>query len=83
MSEFTAFIVEVLFRRWITRFIGLNSRCFFLNLIGQKVNKKMLLGNEGDFGDQISQDFYNAVVGMLVLLYLILGAAHVYDWLTG
>jgi hypothetical protein len=40
----------------------------------------MLIGQDNDFADQFSQDFYNAWVGLLFLLFVFLGIGYTNDW---
>jgi hypothetical protein len=80
ISEFIIFLSETLLKRWIARVVGLNVRFYCLNLLGQKVTRKMLIGQDKDLADQLSQDFYNAWVGMLFLLFVFLGIGYTNDW---
>ena len=62
-------LIELFFRRFLVRLIGVNIRFYFFKLIGKPKTKKYLEGYYKN-SDGISQDFFNAVIGVLVLIPL-------------
>lgn len=79
MFVFFEFIFEIVFRRWIVRFLGIRTRFYFLKLFGQKVNLQDLAGARDDPASQLIQDFCNAAVGMVSLIALFLLIAKIFD----
>ncbi|MGY0406825.1 MAG: hypothetical protein ACWIPJ_00500 [Polaribacter sp.] len=53
------FIIEIVFRIFIVRIVGLSSRYFFLKLIGKPKSLNYLSGKNNSDGG-LSQDFLNA-----------------------
>ena len=67
---------SIVFGRFISRFIGLNTRYFFFKLLRRKVSyedlKTPMINKENDYDEKgIQQDMYNALVGILVILLTI------------
>jgi len=65
------FIIEIIFQRIIIRFFGLYTRYFFFRLIGKKKNIVYLSGDNNKFQEGLSQDFFNALVGIIVFSSLV------------
>lgn len=72
------FFIEIVFKRWIIRVIGIRTRKLFLNLIGKKVTLEDLRGKDDDIASQFVQDLYNALVGMLSLFVVIVLIAYLF-----
>ncbi|MCB0745385.1 MAG: hypothetical protein KDC67_15870 [Ignavibacteriae bacterium] len=63
-------IFELLFRHFIVRKVGLHSRLFYFKLLKKEnTSIEQLIGKENENSYYI-QDFYNAVVGIIVVIGL-------------
>ncbi len=71
---------QLLFERWIVRFLGIRTRWLFFRLFGQKVTLSDLEGKKDELDSQWVQDFCNAVVGMMALVAVFFLLAYAYDW---
>lgn len=70
------FILELILRRFIIRFLGINIRYLILKIFNKSVKKESLLGNPKDYGSEFSNDLINAGIGLFVLfLFFYLGNA--------
>ena len=78
METMAEFFIEIVFKRWIIRVIGIRTRKLFLNLIGKKVTLEDLRGKDDDIASQFVQDLYNALVGMLSLFVVIVLIAYLF-----
>ena len=65
------FLIEILFRRILVRVLGLYTRYFFFKALRINKNINYLSGDKKE-EDFYSQDFLNALVGIVVFLILIL-----------
>ncbi len=64
-------IIDIFFRRIISRAIGLNVRYLFFIIIGQKVDKKELSGkSECNEDNYFSHDFLNAFFGLIFFIVI-------------
>jgi hypothetical protein len=61
------FIIEIFLGRFIIRFLGINTRYFFLKLFNEGLKKEDLLGKSKDVGSQFGNDLINAIVGFCTL----------------
>lgn len=68
-------LFQIFFFRIVSRTVGLYSRFFFFKLLKKERSIKSLSNEYGDmykdFGNAVSQDFLNAIVGTIVVLSLI------------
>ena len=71
MSDVFTFILNLVVRRFLIRFVGLNVRFFFFRIFGKKITKKELSFNKNQDEYFISQDLINAVVGLVCIGLLI------------
>ncbi len=68
------FLTEIFWGRFIIRFLGVNTRYFFLKLFNESLKKEDLLSDSKDFGWQFGNDLINAIIGfctLLVIFYLV------------
>lgn len=70
------FFADIFFRRLIVRILGIRTRYYFLKIFNKNLQLEDLRGKEKDVGDQVSQDFYNAVIGILALAVLVVGIGY-------
>jgi len=61
-------LIELIFQRIISRTLGLYTRFLFFKIFNTNKTLQHLRG--GKDGDFFSQDFFTAVVGTLVFLFL-------------
>jgi hypothetical protein len=73
------FFIEIILGRIIIRFFGLYTRYFFFKVVGKSKDLKYLSGNRPSKRNSLSQDFFNALVGMITILLLAMGIAYIYD----
>lgn len=69
-------IIKFLFGRILVRMIGLNVRYLFFKLLGKKNSyndfKTPIINKDNDYDEKgLQQDMYNALVGVLVILLII------------
>ena len=67
-------LLEIFLGRFIIRFLGINTRYFFLKFFNKELKKEDLLGKSKDFGSQFGNDLINVVVGfcaLFVIFYLV------------
>jgi hypothetical protein len=69
-------LIEIIFGRIIIRFFGVYTRYFFFFLIGKRKNIKYLSGNTKEHITSLSQDFSNAVVGLISFSFTAIGIAY-------
>lgn len=69
-------LIELFFRVFLVRFIGLYSRYYFFKAIGRPKTRKYLEGYYKN-SDGISQDFFNAIIGILILVILSVLSAYI------
>ena len=70
------FLTEIVFRWLIVRIIGIYTRYYFFKFIGNKKEMDQLNGDKSSKNDaNFSQDFYNALVGLLVFCSISVGIA--------
>lgn len=67
---------SIVFGRFMGRLIGLNVRYLFFKLLGKKVVyadlKTPVINKENDYDEKgLQQDMYNALVGALVILIIV------------
>lgn len=55
-------LIEIFFRQFFIRFVGINIRYYFFKIIGKEKAK--------EYFDKINQDFFNAIVGVFVTIFL-------------
>jgi hypothetical protein len=70
-------IFQLIFSRFIGRFIGLNIRFLYFKIIGKNVTydelKRPVINKDNDYdGIGIQQDMSNAIVGVATILVAIL-----------
>lgn len=70
-------IFSIIIGRFLGRFIGLNIRYLFFRLSGKKVSyeelKTPVLNKENNYEEKgLQQDMYNALVGALAIVLIIL-----------
>lgn len=65
--EFLAEIVQVILGRFIIRFLGVNTRYYFLKIFDESLTKEDLLGDSDDLGSQFGHDIINVMVGFCAL----------------
>jgi len=67
--------IEIIFRWLIVRVLGVYSRYLFFKIIGKKKSMNDLSG----VGRKIesSQDFYNALTGLIIFCLLSVGIAYI------
>ena len=68
------FILEIFLGRFIIRFLGINTRYFFLKFFNEDLKKEDLHGTSKDFGSQFGNDLLNAIIGfcaLFVIFYLV------------
>jgi hypothetical protein len=74
------FFIEIIFGRIIVRFFGLYSRFLFFKIIGKNKSLKYLSGEASKKEqDGLSQDFFNALVGVFVFSVLAVGIVKFID----
>ena len=73
-------LIAGLFRIIIIRFLGINVRYFFLKLFDKNTKKENLSSNQSDMEKAATQDFYNAVIGFLILIIIVLLMAYILGW---
>ena len=73
--EVLSFLAEIFLGRFIIRFLGVNTRYFFLKLFNRSLKKDDLLGHSKDFSVQFANDLFNAFIGfgVLFLLFYLIG----------
>jgi len=70
-------LIEIIFGRIIVRFFGLYTRYFFFFLIGKRKTIKYLSGDtKKDDTSSLSQDFSNAIVGLISFCFIGTGIAY-------
>lgn len=62
-------ILSIIFGRFIVRFLGGNTRYFFLKFFGFSPDYNAVLNNNDEFS--FVADFYNVVIGFAMLFVLI------------
>lgn len=67
-------VVEIVFRWFIVRVIGVHSRYVFFKLIGKEKSMDELNGDAGK--TESSQDFHNAITGLIIFCLLSVGIAY-------
>ncbi len=67
--------VEIIFRWLIVRVLGMYTRWGFFWLIGNKKSMKELSG--GKKANQVSHDFYNALVGLISFCSIAISIAYI------
>jgi len=71
------FLTEIIFKRLIVRLFGLYTRYFFFFLVGKRKTIKYLSGDDAkDDTSSMSQDFSNAVIGLIVFCPTAVGVAY-------
>ena len=70
------FIIEIIFRVFIVRIVGLSSRYIFFRLIGKEKDIDELSGEKSKDGG-LSQDFFNAIIGVMVIICLSVTIAYI------
>ena len=65
--EILSFLAEIFLVRFIIRFLGVNTRYFFLKLFNRSLKKGDLLSHSKDFSVQFVNDLFNAIIGFSVL----------------
>jgi hypothetical protein len=73
------FILEIFLGRFIIRFLGINTRYFFLKFFNESLKKEDLLGSSKDYGSQFGNDLINAAVGFGVLFLFFYIGNIIYD----
>jgi len=68
--------LEIILERIIIRFFGLHTRYFFFLLIGKRKTIKYLSGDTKKYTTSLSQDFFNAVVGLISFSLIAIGIAY-------
>ncbi|MCV6628842.1 MAG: hypothetical protein OIF50_03180 [Flavobacteriaceae bacterium] len=62
-------IIEILFRNFLTHFVGLNTRYWIFQLFGIKKTRRYLAGEEqNDNVGSFSQNILNAIVGIILIV---------------
>lgn len=69
------FLVEVIFRGLIIRVFGVYYRYYYFIIIGKPKTIFQLSGNKEKVSTSFSQDFYNALIGLIVFCLLSIGIA--------
>ncbi|WP_146810823.1 hypothetical protein, partial [Empedobacter brevis] len=64
-------LFEIIFMRLIIRFLGVNTRYYFLKIFNKRLTKEDLTGTNED--SNIVQDIYNAFIGLVMFCILFLG----------
>lgn len=75
------FIFEIFLRGFIANVLGKYSRYLFFLLIGRKKSLEYLAGNSKDDMSNVSHNFINTLIGMLVFLGLVVGIAKIIDFI--
>ena len=71
------FLVEIIFRWLIIRIFGISSRYVFFKVIGNPKTIKQLSGEDGKKKNNFSQDFYNAIIGLIFFCLFSIGIAYI------
>ena len=73
--EILSFLAEIFLGRFIIRFLGVNTRYFFLNLFNKSLKRDDLLGHSKKISIQFTDDLYNAIIGfgVLFLIFYVIG----------
>lgn len=71
-------LLELVFRGLIIRIFGINTRYLFFTIVGRKKSIKLLSGKHKKDGG-VSQDFLNAVVGLVSFSLFTIFIAFIYD----
>jgi len=71
------FFVEIIFRWLIVRILGVYTRYLFFKVFGKVKMIDQLSGNTKLKNNSYSQDFYNAVVGLIVFCLLSISIAYI------
>ena len=74
-------LFEIIFARSIIRFIGKKVRFYFFLIIGKPKSYNFISGiSKNNSENFMRQDFYNAVVGMVIFIIIsIIGAIFIYS----
>lgn len=75
-------MIELILDVFIANCIGKPTRYLFFKIIGRKKSMKYLSGDSKKHLDMLSQNFYNLMVGAIILLSTLLLFAWGYDSLT-
>lgn len=67
-NNFMETVFEIIFGRFIVRFLGIRTRYLILSMFNKKLTIDQLKGE--DKGNQSYQDFYNAVIGLMIFCFL-------------
>jgi len=70
------FLIEVIFRGIIVRFLGLYTRFYTFNFFGKKISLEKLKGSKNT-NSEYSQDFFNAIIGLGVFCLLSFFVAYI------
>ena len=77
-------LIEIIFGRIIVRFFGLYTRYFFFFLIGKRKTIKYLSGDtKKDDTSSFSQDFSNAIVGLISFCLIVVGIVYLVSVVKG
>jgi len=68
--------IDIIFGRFIIRFLGLYTRYYFFYITGKKKTMKYLSGDVKRLETSSAQDFYNAVVGIVSFGFISFGIAY-------
>lgn len=66
------FIIELIFGRFIIRFLGSNIRYLFLSVFNKNITIEELRGKDNEEGRSLYNDFMNAVVGLISFALIII-----------
>jgi len=72
-------LFEIILVRFIIRFLGLNTRYYFLKIFNKRLTKEDLTATNEN--SNIVQDIYNAFIGLVMFCILFLGGAYLLDLL--
>ncbi|TGN21937.1 hypothetical protein [Empedobacter tilapiae] len=72
-------LFEIILVRFMIRFLGVNTRYYFLKFFNKRLTKEDLTETNED--TRIVQDIYNAFIGLVMFCILFLGGAYLLDLL--
>lgn len=66
------FIIELIFGRFIIRFLGSSIRYLFISVFNKNITIEELRGKDNEEGRSLYNDFMNAVVGLISFALIII-----------